>query len=88
MEAKTEKLLERDGLDKNTAQVLLEMIAARYHSAQPNLMAVLSDFASKTCVMVYDYDSVTDVVSIVKYANISLNTLGVLIALHLNDSHS
>ena len=85
LEAKSEQRLFTEGLGKNLPQLIVEMIAARYHSAQPNVMAVLSDFATKTCVMVYDYNPETEVISIVKYADVSLNVLGKLIASHLSN---
>jgi hypothetical protein len=88
LEAKTKSRLDREGLARNIPQLIVEIIAARYHSDQPNVMAVLSDFSANTCVMVFAYDQTADVLSIVKHINLPLDKLGVLIASHLSNGAS
>jgi hypothetical protein len=81
-EVKTTKRMGDGGIEKNTPQLILELFAARYHSDQPNILAVLSDIHSSTCVMELQCDEMGEV-SIIQYDNISLSQMGAIVASHL-----
>jgi hypothetical protein len=76
-EAKTTARLSREGIESNTPQLIIELLAARYHSDQPRILAVLSDFNSVNCAMEIDF--IDNAWTIKKYANLNLNQLGGLI---------
>ena len=78
-EVKTSKRLTTQSLSGNTPQLIAEIIATRYLSVQPNILAILTDCVEKTRVLTFKFDALTEVTTMIKYEDLTLVQMGNLV---------
>ena len=88
IEVKTDQRLVDQGLGANIPQLIAELLAARYHSDQPNVLGILTDCVGNTCAMQYACSKEAGTFCIQKHGSLDLKQLGYLLATYLSNPNN